>query len=110
MTMKPVSDDPAEILAALRRLPSSAEVRKLIRTLEDWMQKKQVVQRPGVAGFSLQKTKAMIDFNNWRTQTADGIAWDQERMNNIGYRHPGDPENFWEERFVYKGYREIMKG
>jgi hypothetical protein len=102
LILKSSRNEAEEQLAELKRLPSSFELRKLIKVLEEWLAQSKFKQRPGIAGFSLQKTKEMIDFNNWRTQTPDGIQWDTERRELIGYRHPGDPDNYWEQRYVYK--------
>ena len=33
--------------------------------------------KPGVAGFSREKTLEMMEFNRWRNNTAEGRAWDE---------------------------------
>ena len=97
-------DTPENMLRELRKLPSSAEIRKLIQVLES-----RKLNRPGVAGFSLAKTREMMDFHNWMTQTPDGIQWYNDYQNAL-YKHPGDPEYYWEQRYVYKpGYHGILK-
>jgi hypothetical protein len=57
--------------------------------------------KPGVAGFSREKTLEMMEFNRWRNQTPDGRAWDQRQRQQ--YRYPGDPRENYEGRFIYKG-------
>jgi hypothetical protein len=57
--------------------------------------------KPGVAGFSREKTLEMMEFNRWRNNTAEGRAWDQRQRQQ--YRHPGDPRENYEDRFIYKG-------
>ena len=57
--------------------------------------------KPGVAGFSREKTLEMMEFNRWRNQTPDGRAWDQRQRQQ--YRYPGDPRENYEDRFIYKG-------
>ena len=109
LILKASRSEAEEQLAELKRLPSSFEVRRLIKVLEEWLAQSKFKQRPGIAGFSLQKTKEMMDFNNWRTQTPDGIQWDTERRELIGYRHPGDPDNYWEQRYVYKQVLKFNK-
>ena len=60
-----------------------------------------VSNKPGVAGFSREKTLEMMEFNRWRNQTAEGRAWDQRQRQQ--YRYPGDPRENYEDRFIYKG-------
>ena len=57
--------------------------------------------KPGVAGFSREKTLEMMEFNRWRNNTAEGRAWDQRQRQQ--YRYPGDPRENYEDRFIYKG-------
>ena len=57
--------------------------------------------KPGVAGFSREKTLEVMEFNRWRNQTAEGRAWDQRQRQQ--YRYPGDPRENYEDRFIYKG-------
>ena len=57
--------------------------------------------KPGVAGFSREKTLEMMEFNRWRNNTAEGRAWDQRQRQQ--YRFPGDPRENYEDRFIYKG-------
>jgi hypothetical protein len=57
--------------------------------------------KPGVAGFSREKTLEMMEFNRWRNQTPEGRAWDQRQRQQ--YRYPGDPREDYEDRFIYKG-------
>ena len=57
--------------------------------------------KPGVAGFSREKTLEMMEFNRWRNQTSEGRAWDQRQRQQ--YRYPGDPRENYEDRFIYKG-------
>lgn len=109
LILKSPKSEAEEQLAELKKLPSSSEVRKLIKVLEEWLSQRKFKQRPGIAGFSLRKTKEMMDFNDWRTQTPEGIQWDTERRELIGYRHPGDPENYWEQRYVYKQVLKFNK-
>ena len=58
-------------------------------------------KKPGVAGFSREKTLEMMEFNRWRNNTAEGRAWDQRQRQQ--YRYPGDPRENYEDRFIYKG-------
>ena len=57
--------------------------------------------KPGVAGFSREKTLEMMEINRWRNTTAEGRAWDQRQRQQ--YRYPGDPRENYEDRFIYKG-------
>jgi hypothetical protein len=57
--------------------------------------------KPGVAGFSREKTLEMMEFNRWRNNTAEGRAWNQRQRQQ--YRYPGDPRENYEDRFIYKG-------
>jgi hypothetical protein len=105
LILKEKKDTAEERLAQLKKLPSSFEVKKLIKILEEWLDNKKFKQRPGIAGFSLQKTKEMMAFHDWMTQTPDGIQWYNDYQNAL-YKHPGDPEYYWEQRYVYK---QILK-
>ena len=57
--------------------------------------------RAGVAGFSREKTLEMMEFDRWRNQTPEGRAWDERQRQQ--YRHPGDPRQNYQDRFIYKG-------
>ena len=57
----------------------------------------------GVAGFSRGKTLEMMEFNRWRSNTPDGRAWDERQRQQQPYRHPGDPRQHYQDRFIYEG-------
>jgi hypothetical protein len=57
--------------------------------------------KPGVAGFRREKPLEMMEFNRWRNNTVEGRAWDLRQRQQ--YRHPGDPRDNYEDRFIYKG-------
>jgi hypothetical protein len=59
------------------------------------------INKPGVAGFSRENTLEMMEFNHWRNNTVEGRAWDLRQRQQ--YRHPGDPRDNYEDRFIYKG-------
>lgn len=54
----------------------------------------------GRAGFTREKTLEMQKFNQWRTQTPEGKQWEDSRR--FEYRHPGDPRDNYEQRYIYK--------
>ena len=59
--------------------------------------------KAGVAGFSREKTLEMMEFNRWRNNTPDGRAWDERQRQQQPYRHPGDPRQNYQDRFIYEG-------
>ena len=59
--------------------------------------------KAGVAGFSREKTLEMMEFNRWRNNTPDGRAWDERQRQQQPYRHPGDPRQHYQDRFIYEG-------